>query len=212
MFLPKKSKVLAKLVEQSSVVEEAAKIFQETMANISQLKHSCARLEILEAKADEFVHEITEEIEKVFILPLDKEDIKELTDRLDDIVDEIEQVANRLYLYSTAEKNEAAREFSELILQSVQQIHRGVSIINEHKFQLDDFQLCCEKLHSLENQGDKLHRKILKDLMCETSSDFDKDTILSLITWKEIFQMLEDTLDICEHVAIIFERLRIKYR
>ncbi|MCX7973727.1 MAG: DUF47 family protein [Candidatus Aminicenantes bacterium] len=212
MFLPKKSQVLIKLVEQSSVVEEGAKILKEAFNNLSELKHCCARLEILEFKGDEFVHEITEEIEKIFILPLDKEDIKEMTDRLDDILDEIEQLANRLYLYDITKGNESSIEFSDLILQAVKQIHKGLILVNEHKFHSDEFLECFENLHTLENQGDKLHRRVLKELMSEASANFNNETLLSLIKWKEIFQMLEDTLDICEDVAIIFGRLRIKYR
>lgn len=35
--------------------------------------------------------------------------------------------------------------------------------------------------------------------------------ILIIIKWKEIFQTLEDTLDKCEDIADLFERLKIKY-
>ncbi|MDH7512136.1 MAG: DUF47 family protein [Clostridiales bacterium] len=215
MFIPKKSKILWKLAEQSEVVEEGAGVLREVMADLQQLEKACARLEILESKGDEFVHEITDEVEIFFILPLDKEDIKELTERLDDMLDGIEQVANRFYLYNLSERNESAKKFSELILESAQQIRQGILLIKDHKFQTEDFSAICKRIHTLENQGDKLHRKILGDMMSEVTANFGQDgpfSLINLIKWKEIFQMLEDILDVCEDIAVVFGKLRIKYK
>lgn len=212
MFIPKKSKIFEKLEEQSLIVERASKIFQRIVHNWGQLKDGCAELETLEGEADEFVHTITDEIEMRFILPLDKEDIKELTESLDNIVDNIEQAANRLNIYKIPQTNEALKEFSNLLLQSIQQIHQGILMIKEHKFSSKEFIHYYKNLHAIENRGDKLHRKVLENLMGGSDPDFGgKDPIL-ILKWKEIFQTLEDTLDQCEDIAVLFDRLRIKYK
>ena len=210
MFLPKKSKIFENLVKLSSIIEEAAQVFQKITHDWEYLKNGSEDLVTLESQADTIVHTITDDIERIFILPLDKEDIKELTDKLDDIIDGIEQAANRLYIYKILKSNKAIKEFSELILKAVQQIHQGILIIKEHKFHSKDFVAYQQKLHELENDGDKLHRKVLGDMMGK-SSDFNRNETLSIIKWREIFQTLEDTLDICEDIAINFDKLRIKY-
>src|SRR3990170_8001152 len=106
MFLPKKSKIIERLVEQAAIIEEIAQVFQGIANDWGQLENGCATLETLEGKADEFVHAITDEIDRIFILPFDKEDIKELTDLLDDVADNLEQAANRLNIYKISESNQ----------------------------------------------------------------------------------------------------------
>ncbi len=212
MFLPKKSKVFERLVEQSLILKEAVQIFQNIVNDWKQLNDGCSRLGTLESKADKFVHNITEDIEKTFILPLDKEDIKELTESLDDIIDNLEQVANRLHIYKIPKSNQPLKDFSLLISEAVQKIHQGILMIKEGQITSKNFALGIEKLHEIENQGDGLHRKVLENMMGDGLLDFDGKNPLSIIKWKEVFQTLEDTLDKCEDFAAIFERLRIKYR
>ncbi len=211
MFIPKKSKIFESLAKQSLIVEKAAQIFQKITHNWKQLQDICVELEALENQGDEFVHTITNEIETTFILPLDKEDIKELTESLDDIVDAIEQTANRLNIYKIPGGNKTLEDFSALIVQAVQQIHRGILMIKENKQTSKEFISCCQNIHTLENQGDKLHRKVLGILMEDSNPDFSENGVLFIFKWKEIFQTLEDTLDKCEDVAVLFEKLRIKY-
>lgn len=211
LFLPKKSKIFDNIIQLSLIAKEAAQILKSIADNWSRLKEGYIMLEKLEGDADDLVHIITDEVEKVFILPLDKEDVKELTDSLDDIIDNMEQIVNRLYIYKILESNQAIKDFSELILQAVQEIHKGIMLVRDRKMGSEEFVSCCEKLHDIENQGDKLHRKILEEMMGRYSPEFGGRDALSIIKWKEIFQTLEDTLDICEDFAITFGRLRIKY-
>lgn len=211
MFLLKKSKIFDSLVEQSLVMKESAQKFQN-IVNEWKLNEGCIILKELENKADEFVHDITNEIEKTFILPLDKEDIKEITERLDDIVDNLEQVANRLLIYKIPESNQILKDFSTLISESVERIHNNILMIKERKIISEEFTSGIKSLHTLENQGDELHRGVLEKMMENRLSFIDGKDPISIIKWKEIFQTLEDTLDKCEDFAAIFEKLRIKYR
>lgn len=212
MFIPKKSKILEKLVEQTIIVEEAAKLFESIINDWKRLKTDYITLKELESKADECVHNITNEIEKTFILPLDKEDLKELTESIDDVIDNLEQVANRLFIYKIPKSNQSLKDFTEIIIESVQQIKQAVHLIKERKMSSKEFASIYKNIHSLENKGDSLHREVLSILLDGGSSDFDKKDFISILKWKEIFQTLEDTLDKSQHIGMIFERLRIKYQ
>lgn len=211
MFIPRKSKTFDKLVKQSELVKETAKIFKDITHDWNKLIDGCAELEALENQADEQVHSISGDIDTFFILPLDKEDISELTESLDDVVDNLEQIANRIKIYRISQSNDALKKFSNLILQAAEQIHQGILLIREHKMASVDYATCYKKLQDLENEGDHLHRKVLGELFGEGPSDFNGKDPLSAIKWKEIFQTLEDTLDRCEDIAVMFSRLRTKY-
>jgi uncharacterized protein Yka (UPF0111/DUF47 family) len=89
MFLPHKSKIFDELFKQSAIVEEAAQVFDNIAGDWKELKNASSALQTLERRGDELVHRITDDIEKTFILPLDKENIGDLTESLDDVVDNL---------------------------------------------------------------------------------------------------------------------------
>lgn len=212
MFFPHKLKIFDELCKQSSIVKEAAQVFDDMTHDWEHLKNGYSALQTLEGQADELVHRITDDIEKTFILPLDKEDIADLTESLDDVVDNLEEAVSRLNMYKIPKSNNALRDFSELIEQAAVYIHKGISMIKERKIASEDFASCGKTLRDLETQGDKLHRKVLGDMMGNGSSAFfNGNDYLSILKWKEIFQTLEDTLDKCDHIGKLFARLRIKY-
>ena len=212
MFLPHKSKIFDELCKQSAIVEEAAQVFDNIARDWKELKNASSALQILERRGDELVHRITDDIEKTFVLPLDKEDIADLTESLDDVVDNLEEAVNRLNIYKISKGNEALGDFSELIKQAAVQIHKGILMVKERKIASEDFASCGKMLRNLESQGDKLHRKVLEHLMAgRPSSLVNGNDCLSILKWKEIFQTLEDTLDKCDNIGKLFARLRIKY-
>jgi len=211
MFFPHKLKIFDELLKQSSIVKEATQLFHNITRDWGQLKNGALALQTLERQADELVHRITDDIEKTFILPLDKEDIADLTESLDDVVDNVEEAANRLNIYKISKSNDALGDFSELIRQAAAQIYEGISMLKERKMASEEFASCGKTLGDLESQGDRVHRKVLENLMANRSSFVNRDDFLSILKWKEIFQTLEDTLDKCDNIGKLFARLRIKY-
>ncbi|MDP2974537.1 MAG: DUF47 family protein, partial [Candidatus Diapherotrites archaeon] len=161
MFLSKKSKIFEKLTAQSALILQAAQSFHSE-AKSNQIDKLCSSLETLEKEGDVFVHEIQTEVEKTFILPLDKEDIVELTHNLDDVVDNLEDAAIMLRIYAVQPSNEIIGDFSDLVLEAARNIHRGIVLVKERKLNSGDFVSCYKKLHDLESDGDKVYRKALE--------------------------------------------------
>lgn len=211
MFLPKKSDIFDRLVKQSALVEETAGAFKEMTHRWNDRKNIASHLESLERNADEIVHAVTDAIEETFILPMDKEDIKELTESLDDVIDGIEQAANRIVTYEIPAESKELKDFSVLLLETAAYIHKGIILLQKHDYFSNEFAVCYKTLHEFENRGDVIHRKVVALLMKDRPEMMATDLLLA-IKWKEIFQILEDTMDTCEDIAIIFERLRIKYQ
>lgn len=211
MFFLRRTEIFDKLDRQSTIVKEAAQVFYDITHEWGQLKKGSSALLKLERAADELVHGITDEIEKIFVLPLDKEDIEELTESLDDVIDNIEEAVNRLNIYKISEGNDALRDFSELIRQSTMHIHEGILMIKGRKMASEEFASCVKILRALEREGDSVHRNVLESLMGDGASFLNGGDYLSILKWKEIFQTLEDTLDKCDNIAKLFARLRIKY-
>ncbi|MFC1585315.1 DUF47 domain-containing protein [Fibrobacterota bacterium] len=211
MFLPKKSKVLEMISAHASIVHNAAQLFQITVSDSGELEAGCHAMKKLENQADRMVQKITDEIERVFILPFDKEDVREITELIDDVIDNMEQTVNRIKIYKINTANECMGSLSKLLLEAVKQIRSNINLIEDSKIKSDEFAAGNRKIHELESRGDEVHRKILEDLFNNEIPGLNGNDPISIIKWKEIFQLIEDTFDICEDVAVVLERLRVKY-
>jgi len=211
MLIKKKSKIFKMLVDQSMIIRDAARFFQKITENWHMLQEACAQMKELENQSDHVVHDIANEIEKTFILPMDKEDLKELSELLDDVMDNIEEVLNRLFIYRIPSSNDSLREMSRLLTRATEVLHKNIVLLEKFGMSSDEFTMNYKRLHDIENEGDKLHRKILESLVGDRSAEYNGKDPISVIKWKEIFLTIEETLDTCEKIAIIFERLKIKY-
>ena len=53
----------------------------------------------LEHQADQVTHEVVTRLDRVFITPLDREDIHSLASRLDDVMDLVDGTSRRLHIF-----------------------------------------------------------------------------------------------------------------
>ncbi len=147
----------------------------------------------LEKTGDNFTHTIYAELNKTFITPIDRDDILALASSLDDVVDGVEACASRFDMYQMELNDPYFIKFSEIILESAQEIHKAIALLSTKK--LLAIREHTIKLNDLENVADDLLRDCIKELFATV-----KDPI-ELIKYKEVYEMLELTTDCCEDVA-----------
>ena len=61
------------------------------------------------------------------------------------------------------------------------------------------------EIHRLENEGDRLERSAIAALFDDGTKTID------VLKWKDIYALLEDTIDKCEDVAQLIERIVVKH-
>src|SRR6476659_9339344 len=88
------------LEQQARVATLSADKFLEMAHNFDELPKYAAELDKLESDGDRLTHELQNKIATMFITPLDKEDLRELSQALDDVTDLIEAASARAELYS----------------------------------------------------------------------------------------------------------------
>jgi len=97
-LIPREVKFFDLLEQQSETVVRGAKLLQlclESKGSIDDMYLASKRIHDVEHEGDELVHRLMERLNKSFITPLDREDIHELTSRLDDVLDYVDAVAKR---------------------------------------------------------------------------------------------------------------------
>jgi uncharacterized protein Yka (UPF0111/DUF47 family) len=180
-------------------------LLSETLSELSKSllegRSRHPRLRDLEHQADDVTHEIYTLVDRTFVTPLEQEDILLLAASLDDIVDLAEEVSDKIELYRCTTIAEPARQMGELLDAAGSEIREMLDNLEGFK----DLEAHRIEVHRLENEGDKITREALARLFVD-----DGMTAPELIKWKDVYDLLEATMDGCEHVANVLERISIK--
>ena len=197
-LVPRERRFYDLFEKQGSLVSES---LDELSKGLLEGRSRHPRLRDLEHQCDDVTHAIYDLVNRTFVTPLEQEDILELAASLDDIVDLAEEVADKLELYSVTEIRRPAREIGECLASAGAEIRRAME-------ELEDFQnLEARRLeiHRLENEGDRINREALGEMFAH-----DEMSAAELIKWKDLYDLLEATMDKCEHVANVLEQISIK--
>ena len=152
------------------------------------------RMKDLEHVGDEITHDIVDRLNRTFVTPLEREDILALAHALDDVVDCLDGVCERLVLYKVTTVMPLAAQLAHLVvLGSEELVPLIASLRNMSNTKSINSQIhaCME----LENQADAVFHQALAQIFHDP-----KDPI-ELIKWKEILALLEDATDRIELVS-----------
>jgi len=203
-FLPKECNFFDLFDKQAKHAIDAASYFQDLVTQGDLDEVSLQKMRDIEHQGDDVAHEIISRLNKTFITPFDREDIHALAKEMDDIIDMIHTITNRLRVYKLEGVDKNLVEFAEVIRKSVQAVGCAIRGMRNMKQSKDVLNACVE-VNSLENIGDFMRDKMLAELFEKTKND-----PILVIKWKEIYQDAETVLDICEDVAHVVESILVK--
>ena len=155
----------------------------------------------VEHLADEATHSIMRRLNQTFVTPFDREDISGLASALDDCMDEMDEAAELIVLY----KLDA---LPDRISEQVQVLQRCAELTADAMPRLRSMDKLADywvEVNRLENQADRLHRKLLAQLFDDLAGD-----PVQLMKLKEIVEILEDAADSFEKVANMVETIALK--
>jgi len=203
-LLPRDEKFFDMFSAVAAFTVESAALFQEMLrADAPRRTAIVDQIKRLEHQADQVTHQVVTRLDRVFITPLDREDIHLLASRLDDVIDLIDGTARRLQIFHAGEAPEGAVLMAEVIGRAVAQLQVGVRSLEKNK--AGTVLEACVQVKRLEEEGDALYHEWLGRLF-----DGEPDP-LNVIKWKEIYDNLETTLDNIEDAANVLESISIKH-
>ena len=203
-LIPKEEKFFDLFEELAAKIEEGAKFFLEMAEKYDYSEHNIARLKEIEHEADIITHTTYAKMHKTFLTPLDREDIYDLVNKMDSVIDMIEASAMRMNLYKVKRPAKAIIEMAKIIVKAVSKIKIIVHSMRDMKNARLILDACVE-INTLENDGDVILRTTIAELF-----ECEKD-VFELIKWKEIFERLEEAIDVCEDVSNIAEGIVLKH-
>jgi uncharacterized protein Yka (UPF0111/DUF47 family) len=179
----------------------AAVLLEQALDDPGQLTAVTADIERVQHEADAAAHDLDVNIEKLFIPPMDREDIHLLTTGLGLVADFIGGTARRITSLRATSRRDSAVTMAGLVVKAVREIEAAVTNIKLS----DDVLAHCREVKAAEEEGDAAWASAVTELF-----EGDPDPV-EVIRWKALYDQLEETLDACDDVANELETITVKH-
>jgi predicted phosphate transport protein (TIGR00153 family) len=200
-LIPREERFFDLFVEDAANVLGSSRLLEAMVRTYDDIERRAKEIRDAEHRGDEISHDIGHRLEATFVTPFDREDIHGLISALDDVLDDIEETADTFVLYRIAAPTAASVELAAIIVRQCEQLHEALS----HLRGFNNLEKYWIEVHRLENEGDQVGRAAIAGL-------FDNNTdAIEIIKWRKIYNLLEETIDRCEDVANIIERIVVKH-
>ena len=183
-------------VECASLAKSAAIYLVECLENYDSenIKAMLEKMHTFEHSADMKKHEMSEALAKAFVTPVDREDLDLMSHQLDNVLDLLEEVIQKLYIYDIKTIEASAIEYAKKLVTGCELICAIMSEFENFKKSKKLRALIIE-CNDVEEECDTLYLESMRALT-ENSSD-----TLATISWYKIYDCLEACADACEHVS-----------
>ena len=206
-FLPRDEQFFDQFQESADNASEVTKVLIDVVANGPDRARNVHLLRDLEHRGDEITHRIFSALNSTFVTPLDREDIRDLAVKLDDLVDDAEEAGKRLVLFRLEGEKDAATLLARILHEQTLMLAQAMPLLaNVSKHGTEIRRLVLET-HRLENEADDTLNQALADLYDGVTEIPD---LISQMRWGEICGLLEDATDRAEDVADVLEGIYLK--
>ncbi len=186
----RESEILIEVIENFTTAEEV----KNYMPLAQQVEH----------EGDAVSHDLYTAIATDFITPIEREDIIELSQYLDDIVDLIEGVIQRFYMYDVHFMHERALEFARIINQSCTALDHAMEDFRNFK-KSKTFNQSIIEVNTFEETADVFYMNTIRELHTK-----NRDNTLAVLVWSQVFERMEHVTDACEHAADVMRTIMLK--
>src|SRR5213075_2834727 len=161
----------------------------DTPENLEQFAHS-------RREDKRITQELTEQLSKTFVTPLEREDIQELAAALYKIPKTVEKIGERILIcpddlrgHSFQKQVELLDQAAETVLSMVKQLRKGIDAQTAREMNA--------KLQSIEGDADQLELDLLRDLY---QGDYKTKQVIFL---RDLFELIEKVIDRCRDAGNI---------
>ncbi|OPJ57323.1 DUF47 domain-containing protein [Clostridium oryzae] len=203
-FKPKDNLFFELFTEGAQITHNSAKELRKLMDSLSNPDETLEAISKLENVGDTVTHRLIEYTKKMFITPLDREDIFNISKEIDNVTDNIDSAAHRFIMYNVQAPTEEAIKIIDKLVAATEDL---VAIISQLKTlnKNDDMLEKIIEINTLENESDVLYRDAITKLFK------DPEDLLYVIKWKDLYKYLEDSVDCCEKLANEIRGVVMKY-
>lgn len=197
------------LEESAAAVQASARYFSEYLQKLASSTGSpSSNLDdfTFSRRTDKRItQQITEELCRTFVTPLEREDIEALSSALYRIPKIIEKIAIQISIYPGKIPLEGFQRQAELLERAAAEVAFMVGQLRK-KGQLQLIQQANDRIQFAEGEADKVMFSLLKDLYRDPNYNAKETMIL-----QETFEMVEKAVDRCRDAGNVVFQIVLKY-
>ena len=178
-------------VDEADILVKTVSDFEEASA----LSNTIEAAREVEHMGDNLNHDVFRNIATDFMPPIDREDLIALAQELDNVIDNIEEIVRRFYMYDIRTMPQGAIDFSHIIKKSCKALHKAMGDFRNFKKSKKFNQLIMD-VNDCEEEGDQLLMQVMRDL-----HTIDADRPMHVQVWSQLYERMEKATDSCEHAA-----------
>ena len=203
-FLAREDRFFGLLRSSANNLTEVSVLLVDLMEDYQNIQEKVAEIKRLEEVGDHIIHEIMRNLHRTFVTPLDREDIALLGERLDDVVDSIEETARLMLEYQIPEPTQESRALAGLIAQAAGILQDALGKLHFHGSKLKSILPDAVEINRLENEADHIASQAVAKLFNDGLTPID------VMKWRDIYLQLETATDQCEDAANVLEGVVLK--
>ena len=203
-LMPKSDEFFDDFDAQAAATVRGAKLLLELFENFTDVERKVAAIKEVEHQGDNIAHRAFERLHKQFITPFDRAEIHRLLGRIDDVLDLTDATAERLLLYEVGPVPQAAKDLARILVPATEKLQEAVRLMREIKNPAQIL-AACRDIKTFESDADALGRAAIAALF-KSGAD-----ALSIMKWKEIYDLMETATDRCEDVANVIEGVVLEH-
>lgn len=199
-FLPREKDFFDLFERQAENIAAGAAAFCSMLEHYTGVPEQVQTIKAIEHSGDEITHQIFRKLNQTFVTPFDREDIHELCSTMDDVIDLIDAAAGRFVLYRIDKVRAGTTELSKVLNLSTMELSAAIHAITSPTKALQRV----IEINRLENESDRICRILIAQLFEEETDP------VTIIKWKEIYEVMETAVDKCEDVSNVIESVILK--
>lgn len=184
---------------------DAAKYLKDCLTNYdyANIKEMLEKMHNIEHQADIKKHEMSSALAKAFVTPVDREDLALISQNIDDVADNIEEVLQEIYIDRIKTIMPEAIDFAGHIVACCDSMRNLVAELSSFKKPKKLHDMIID-LNNLEEECDRLYLESTVKI-----PEFTSD-VLEIVFWRSIYKKLESCADACEHVGDCIDTIIMK--
>lgn len=203
-LLPREGNFFEMFNQHAERIVEAARAFSQLVANYSDphLREQYNRdVDNAERAADRVTQEVNRLLHRTFITPIDRDQIHQLINTMDDVADLLQDCAETMALYDLRAVNEEITRLTDLCVKCCERLKDAVALIGKlaDPATAEAALKTCEEIDRLESDADRVMRAAMSRLFRE------EPDVREVLKLKAVYELLETVTDKCEDVANVIE-------
>lgn len=209
-LLPREGNFFEMFNQHADRIVDAARAFEQLVTHYSDahLREQYNRdVDNAERAADRVTHEVNRLIHRTFITPIDRDQIHQLINTMDDVADLIQDAAETMALYDLRAVNEEIHRLTTLAVKCCERLKDAVRLIGKlaDPTTAEAALKTCEEIDRLESDADRVMRSAMSRLFRE------EPDVREVLKLKAIYELLETVTDKCEDVANVIEGIVLEH-